>query len=387
MEYCIIASKYRTEKYHVHVFLDNIVSRLVDRGEKCNVIAPQSIIRYLLKRKERRPLVSKRYTEKGNEYMVYSPIYVNLFFKVILGFHLSDITKSFFAGAISRVYRKYGLNADVVYSHFFYAGIGAVRLAQRISKPSFIANGESDTINSLKYTSKKVIEETLRNVTGIVSVSTKNRDEIKQICHNDPFVMRKVVVIPNAVDLSRFRLLNKQECRKQMGWPENDFIVSFTGSFSDRKGSCRLSEALDRIPNVKSVFIGQGDLEPVCQNILYKGCMDNAIIPIALNASDVFCLPTLAEGCCNAIVEAIACGVPVVSSDLPFNYDLLDDTCSVLVDPRNVDQICEAIKKLKEDRVCLERLHQGCIEKSKQLSLDYRVDRIQRFLGEMMTLS
>lgn len=383
MEYCIIASKYRTEKNHVHVFLDNLVTRLVDRGERCNVIAPQSIVRYLFKRKGRRPLVSRRYTENGNEYMVYSPLYFNLFFKFILGVRLFDLSKRFFTGAIWRAYRKYGLKADVVYSHFMLAGIGAVRLARRISKPSFIANGESDTIDSLKYTSKKVVEETLRGATGIISVSSKNRDEIKTICQDDPAIMRKVVVIPNAVDLNRFHPLNKQACRKQLGWPENDFIVSFTGSFSERKGSRRLSEALSKIPNVKGVFIGQGDMTPVGQNVLYQGCMDNAIIPIALNASDVFCLPTLAEGCCNAIIEAIACGVPVVSSDLPFNYDILDDTCSFLVDPKNVDQICDTIKRLKEDPACLERLHGGCLEKSRQLSLDYRVDRIQRFVAEM----
>lgn len=383
MEYCIVASNYRTEKRQVHVFLDNVVTRLVDRGEKCNVIAPQSIIRYLFKKNDRRPLVSKRLTDKGNEYIVYSPIYMVFPTTIIGGLHLSDLTKWSYTRAVTRTYRKYGFKADVVYSHFVQAGISAVRLAKKIGKPSFIANGEADTIDSLKYVSKNIVDETLRNVSGIISVSTKNKDEIKEMCKNVPVIMNKVSIIPNAVDQSRFHLLDKKECRKQLGWPEDAFIVSFTGSFIERKGARRLSNALDRIDGAYGVFVGRGEVGPTCKNILLEGRVENAKIPTILNASDVFCLPTLAEGCSNAIVEAVACGVPVVSSNLPFNFDILDDSCSILVDPMDEEQIYQAIKKIKDNPSYLQQLHEGCIEKSKTLSLEYRVDRIQEFVSKM----
>lgn len=383
MELCIVASNYRTEKRQVHVFLDNVVTRFVDRGIKCNVIAPQSIIRYLFKKNDRRKFVSKRKTPNGNEYIVYSPIYIVYPTRIIGSLHLSDWTKASYTNAVMRTYKKYKMNADMVYSHFVQAGIAAVRLAKKIKKPSFIANGEADTIDSLKYVSKSIIKETLKNVSGIISVSTKNKDEIKELCKNDEAIMNKVRIIPNAVDQSKFFVQDKISCRKQLGWPLDAFIVSFTGSFIERKGAQRLSNALDRIEGAYGVFVGRGEMGPTCKNVLFEGKVENAKIPIILNASDVFCLPTLAEGCSNAIVEAVACGVPVVSSNLPFNFDILDESCSILVDPMDEEQIYHAIKKIKETPMLMNSLHKGCIRKSKIMSIDYRVDRILDFMNEI----
>ena len=67
-----------------------------------------------------------------------------------------------------------------------------------------------------------------------------------------------------------------------------------------------------------------------------------------MNAADVFVLPTLAEGCCNAILEAMACGLPIISSNLPFNWDILNDKNSILIDPNNINQIADAIQRLRD---------------------------------------
>ena len=70
MEYCIVAGNYPTSERQVHVFLENVVVRLVDRGEVCNVVAPQSYFAYLFKKNNRRELVSERTTPNGNKYVV-----------------------------------------------------------------------------------------------------------------------------------------------------------------------------------------------------------------------------------------------------------------------------------------------------------------------------
>ncbi|MEE3491935.1 glycosyltransferase family 4 protein [Ruminococcus sp.] len=385
MEYCFVAGNYPYKERQVHVFLENVVTRLVDRGETCNVIAPQSYYAYYIRKRDRRPVVDTRVTPGGNQYKVYSPLYfVYPKFKVgNLSMH--NLSRKHFYQAVERVYRQNDLHADVIYSHFFQAGIAGVKLATQLGLPSFIANGEADTIDSLKLNNPNAVRETLDHVTGIISVSTKNKNEIKELSHNDPAIMKKVRIIVNAVDIGRFYKKDREQVRKEMGWSNDQFIVAFTGTFIERKGVKRLSHALDRFDDVYSIFMGVGEEQPTCKNILHCGRVENVKMNDYLNAADVFVLPTLAEGCSNAIVEAVAAGLPVISSDMEFNYDVLDDSCSILIDPNDEEAIYQAILKLKTDPELRNKLASGAEKKAKELSLDVRVDKIQTFINEKMT--
>lgn len=120
---------------------------------------------------------------------------------------------------------------------------------------------------------------------------------------------------------------------------------------------------------------------PDIKNMLHCGTVPHEKVYMYLNASDVFVLPTLAEGLCNAILEALACGVPVISSDLPFNYDVLDDSCSILVNPKNKDEIYSAILRLKEDEELKKRLSEGALEKASKFSLKNRIAKILEFIN------
>ena len=95
---------------------------------------------------------------------------------------------------------------------------------------------------------------------------------------------------------------------------------------------------------MKSIFIGSGEQTPEIDGILFCGKLPHDQIVHYLNAADVFVLPTLAEGCSNAIIEAMACGLPIISSDLPFNDDILDAENSIRVNSLDVESIAEAIR-------------------------------------------
>ena len=129
MEFCVVASNYPTPNRQVHVFLDNVVVKLVDRGITCNVIAPQSSFTYLTKKNIRRDFVSERTTPNGKKYMVYSPLYTVYPMRKLGKTYLADRSKMSYYKAVKRIYKKYNMKADVVYSHFIQAGIPAVKLA------------------------------------------------------------------------------------------------------------------------------------------------------------------------------------------------------------------------------------------------------------------
>ena len=381
MEMCIVAINYPTEKNQIHVFLDNAVKQFADRGIRCNVIAPQSSFLYYFKEPMRRDLVSRRKTEKGSPYTVYSPLYT-VFPKLQMGrVHLADQSKLSFYRAVKKVYEQNGFHADVIYAHFFQAGIPAVMLGREKGIPSYIANGEADTLLSLRPLSRALVDQTLRHVTGIISVSSKCREEISSLCGGDPSVMEKVAVIPNAANRDRFYKMDRSACREALHLPQDAFIVAFTGSFIPRKGVQKVAAAVDALDGVYGIFVGTGSEKPACKRTLFCGTVKNQELPRYLNAADVFVLPTQAEGCPNAVVEAVSCGLPVISSNRSFNWDILDDSCAILIDPDNQEAITGAIQRLRDDPQERERLGKGSEERAKRLSLDERIDSILRFIG------
>ena len=82
----------------------------------------------------------------------------------------------------------------------------------------------------------------------------------------------------------------------------------------------------------------------------------------------------------NSIVEAMSCGLPIISSNLPFNYDILDDSNSILINPESIDEIAKAINKLYRDNNLRENLSKASLMKAKELTIQKRVSKIITFI-------
>lgn len=378
MRICVIAGNYPSSGNPKHVFLEKIVKEFVDQGNKCIVIAPQT----RSFKKAKRELKSVYQTDRGNEYPVYSPYYTSFSGRKIGPVHLGDLTYRSFQNAVERVYQEEKLDCDVFYSHFINAGVAAGFMASKYGKPFFIANGESCLMDFIRTLPSEKVRNTYRKVSGIISVSTANKDEILSSGYFPKNRESIIHVLPNGVDQSLFRKKDRSAIRAKMGLDPDRFVAIFVGQFSDRKGSLRVVEALNKCEDVWAVFIGSGSADPVYEKCIYKGKVKNTEIPDYLNASDVFVLPTLNEGCCNAIVEAIACGLPVISSNLPFNDDILDESCAVLIDPRDTNEIADAIRLLQGDAELRKRLSHGAIAKASSLRIDARASEILKLMQQ-----
>lgn len=92
-------------------------------------------------------------------------------------------------------------------------------------------------------------------------------------------------------------------------------------------------------------------------------------------------MPTLHEGCCNANIEAMACGLPIISSDRDFNYDILDSSFSILIDPMNVEEIAQQISYLKTHPKERVQMAENALIKSQSYHIENRATRIINYIS------
>lgn len=375
MKICIVTKDYPDAYRSTHEFVKQVVVAWADMGHQCVVVAPFA-------RNENRGINHQFYEEQvtacGNKIEVFRPAYINNEDTSILGFNLFYLLHGI---AVNRGLKKIPFKPDVIYCHFWGNALESYFYAKHHKTPLFVASGEA--VVSGLY-SKRVFKGFRNYIKGVICVSS----DVKQKCMNYGLVNNtNSIVLPNAYNPSLFFKTSKEEARQRLGIPQDAFIVSFVGSFCDRKGCMRLAEAIESIKeeSVSSIFIGKGENDPSCSNILYKGQTKHEEINDYLNASDIFVLPTRNEGCCNATIEAMACGLPIISSRLPFNYDILDDTNSIMVDPDDIQEIANSIIRLKRDPVFRSVLSQGSLEKAKSLTIDKRASDIMDFIQKKLS--
>lgn len=382
MRLCLLADGFPSKNSASYVFVEQLVNALVDLGVAIDVIVPQSITKNIIRRIPFLPSHEVRHTSNGNPYNLHRP----KFFSAGKVKILEPVVNLLRRKAINKSISKIGYDCvDVLYGHFWHNANALKTIAKKYSKPLFVACGEGDDaleelVASFSPSQLKDFRET---VTGVISVSSENK---RKSIEFGLAAEENIIVYPNCVDQNIFHPLKKDRCRERLGINETDFIVIFVGGFIHRKGSGRVSQALSKIAdeNIKAIFIGKpmgGDVDnPSYSNIIFKGAVDHDSLPEYLCAADVFVLPTLKEGCCNAIVEALSCGIPVISSNGAFNDDILDEKVSIRIDPLSVEEIRQGIIELKDNPGKLSEMSKQALIKSSDWSIVNRAQTILNFI-------
>lgn len=360
-----------------NVFFRNIIYAIADMGIKCTVISPVSITNYRTK-VFKIPFKNTEVTPAGKKIEVYRPRYISASSRNLGFFNTIHISEKLFEGVAIKTAKRLGGTFDFVYGHFFlYGGLAAVRIGNLLNIPSFVAYGECDFESQVRCHFGSLTPKHIKGLTGVVAVSTKNANELKGEKIFDDIPM---IIAPNATDKSKFYVKNKSECRKELGLPQDKFVVGFVGGFIPRKGDKRLLEAVNAIDGVYVAYAGRGDNPPSGEKVLFCSSLEHEQVCTFLNAVDIFCLPTLNEGSCNAVVEAMSCGKAIISSDLPFNYDALNSENSILVNPNSVDEIRDAIQKLHEDENLRNKLEKKALLDSAKFTIEKRAENILDFI-------
>ena len=361
---------------YLRSFYCELIHAIADMGIECTVVAPVSITHY----RNKISLIDKHefdITNKGSRIEVFHPRYISYSSKNVGPFKTGYLSEKAFQNAALNCVKKIDKKFDFVYGHFFLTGgLAAIRIGKKLKLPSFVAFGECDYESQIRDDYGELKHRDIKGITGIISVSTKNKQVLDSL---GLFKDVPIILAPNSVDLAKFKKMDKMTCRHRLNLPNEKFIVGFVGGFIERKGDKRLLEAVNQLDDTYVAFAGRGEDKPSGDRVVFCQAMEHNDIPIFLNAVDVFVLPTLAEGSCNAIVEAMACGLPIISSDLPFNDDVLDNENSIRIDPMSVDEIRDAISTLKDENK-REMMGENALLTAQNLSIERRAARILDFI-------
>lgn len=251
--------------------------------------------------------------------------------------------------------RKLAAGFDLVHSFLYHAnmatriaamgsGVGAVVCAARVAERS---RPRRRTIECWSH----------RLVDVEVCVSNGVRDYLGA----GGFPRDKLRVIPNGVDVDRFGPRDP-ELKESLAIAPDVPLITTIGRLHEQKGISYLLRAVSSMRHSRRachlLIVGHGPLDDelkalakqfgVADRVTFLGFCDD--VPRVLAATDIFVLASLWEGMPNAVLEAMAAGLPVVATRVEGTVDLIDDgKTGMLVMPRDVPGLATSILRLLDD--------------------------------------
>jgi glycosyltransferase involved in cell wall biosynthesis len=243
---------------------------------------------------------------------------------------------------------------DFLFSVFLYPdGYAALKIGKALNIP-MVAMGIGSDINQIgDPISARHARTVLREADCLVTVSDDLRR--KALAMGAPPERTRTVV--NGCDLSVFRVRSRLAARRELGVDPAAEAIVYIGRMEVRKGLRELVEAAVALhpkrPELRAYLVGEGPDKALIQHLIdanhaadyvraLPGCAFDQVA-VWMAAADLVTLPSYMEGCPNVILEALACGRPVVATNVGGIPEIMSDKCGQLVPPRDLSALAHAI--------------------------------------------
>ncbi len=202
----------------------------------------------------------------------------------------------------------------------------------------------------------------------------------------------KTTVISNGVDLNKFKKLNPSRFMKRYSISKNNFNIIFVGRLNPIKNVEILIKAmphiLEKANNVVLNIVGVGfmkeQLEKLAESlnvrnkINFLGRISDNELPLAYNSCDIFVLPSFAELEGMVVLEAMACGKPILiaNSKDSSSVDFVSDN-GFLFNPRDEKDLAEKIIKIAKNKELLKKMAKKSSAKSRNFDINKSVKKLE----------
>lgn len=256
-------------------------------------------------------------------------------------------------GAVRRLIEE-GFAFDLIDAHYYYPdGVAAALLAKIFRKP-FVVTARGTDINLIpRYAfPRRLIRWASARANASISVCQALSAELERLGAEPS----KLVVLRNGVDLERFRPLDPVVCRARLGIAHRPTLLS-VGYLIERKGHHLVIEALGRLPHFQLLIVGTGPeraaLESlaaslgVAERVRFVGAVPQPELAAYYSAADMLVLASSREGWANVLLEAMACGTPVVATRIWGTPEVVAaPVAGRLVAERSAGSLVDAIEDL-----------------------------------------
>jgi glycosyltransferase involved in cell wall biosynthesis len=174
----------------------------------------------------------------------------------------------------------------------------------------------------------------------------------------------KITVFPWGIDLEMFKKSENKQCRANLNIPHDSFVIIFNRHLEDFYGVEYLMNAFRDFAadknNVLLLIVAEGTMKSAIREFIGKnnltdkvrimGRVSNAELPAILNCSDIYISPSFSDGTSLSLLEAMACGMGIVVTDVPAITEWVSGDNGFVVPRKNTGQITAALQEYYSNR-------------------------------------
>lgn len=271
------------------------------------------------------------------------------------------------------------INPDIIHVQSISNALPAV-IAKILFKKPFVVWGRGTDVYLADWFTKLISKIIIKNADSVIALTNDMKQKIQAVYSRDIFV------IPNGIDLEKYSRIPKNSKKV------NGITILFVGRLHPVKGVQYLIEAMaiihQEMPGVKLIIVGEGiereKLEGLTKQLDLKGCIQfvgrvpQEKIPLFMQQADIFVLPSLAEGFPNVLLEAMACGLPIVATRVGGIPEIIEDGRNgFLVNPKKPDEIADKLLFISRNKSITWKISKNNKEKVKKYNWNNIVSNLE----------